>query len=318
MTAQIGTSVSKAASLLTKGELVAIPTETVYGLAGNGLDATAVANIFRAKERPAFDPMILHTDRLEKIIHLVTGVPSKLAVLADMFMPGPLSILLHRNALVPDITTSGLEKVAIRVPSHPVTQQLLQSLDFPLAAPSANPFGYVSPTTAQHVYDQLASKIPYILDGGPCTVGLESTIVEWDGDSVVVLRKGGITVEQIEQVVGKIKVAQTSSSNPKAPGMLLSHYSPKVRLSIDSLPIAMSMYDCDRIGYIGWTSMSKELPIENQRVLSSSGNLSEAARLLFTHIRALDQLDLDIIVAQLVPDQGLGRAINDKLTRAAV
>lgn len=313
----IGKDINYACQLLREGHLVAIPTETVYGLAGNGLDEEAVAAIFGAKNRPSFDPMILHTSSLEKLKSLIHPIPKKLQILADHFMPGPLSILVDKKDTIPDIVTAGSPKVAIRIPSHPMTFKLLSELDFPLAAPSANPFGYISPTLPKHVNQQLGDIIPYILDGGPCKIGLESTIVDESDGVVTVLRKGGVPIEEIEKCVGKVKVMERSSSNPQAPGMLDSHYSPSVPLVIVDLDEIMKKYKCKRIGYLSFRNSSPHLPDDHQFILSREGNLQEAAYHLFSYMRQLDELDLDIIVAQLLPEEGLGRAINDKLRRAS-
>ena len=262
--------------------------------------------------------MILHTDCLERVKHLVGDIPAPLAILAEKFMPGPLSLLVEKTNAIPDITTSGLPKVAIRVPAHTMTRELLSLLDFPLAAPSANPFGYVSPTTAQHVEDQLGNEVNYILDGGSCSVGLESTIVEYNKGQVVILRKGGITVEAIEKVVGPVKIQKASTSNPKAPGMLKSHYSPHVSISLDGLEKALTEYKSNDVAYIGWQKGTNLVPLENQKILSEKGDFEEAARNLFAYLRAIDSMNVKIAVAELVPDVGLGKAINDKLRRAAV
>ncbi len=317
MKSVIGKSLKRAASILRDGGVVAIPTETVYGLAGNALLSDTVTKIFDIKNRPAFDPLILHTDSLSKISHLTKDIPAPILKLAEVFMPGPLSIILEKTELVPDITTSGLSTVAIRIPDHPLTLELLSMLDFPLAAPSANPFGYVSPTKARHVADQLGTKIPYILNGGNCAVGIESTIVSYRDHRVTVLRKGGISIENIEQIVGEVVVKKTGSSRPDAPGMLESHYAPVVPLKLTTVEQVLEIFDVNRIGYLGFQKKTKCLPSKSQKVLSSSGNLSEAASNLFSHLRALDGMDIDIIISSLVPEQGLGRAINDKLRRAA-
>lgn len=317
MNAEIGTSIDRAMHHLRAGGLVAIPTETVYGLAANGLDPVAVAGIFAAKDRPRFDPLILHTDHLDKITDLVREVPASLRLLAEHFMPGPLTILLPKTALVPDITTSGLPAVAIRIPDHPMALRLLEALDFPLAAPSANPFGYVSPTLARHVADQLGSRVDYILDGGPCSVGIESTIVRWTGTRVEVLRKGGVAIEAIEAIVGPVDVAPVSTSHPAAPGMLQSHYATTTPIVRQSLRQVLASTPAARVGYLGWDRSTDLLPLDQQRILSADGQFAEAASRLFAYMRDLDAMDLDIIVAALVPDQDLGRAINDKLDRAA-
>jgi L-threonylcarbamoyladenylate synthase len=189
--AEVGVDIERAAAFLRKGQLVAIPTETVYGLAGNALDLKSVSSIFETKNRPSFDPLILHVASLEQVSPFVSEFPEKLKCLAEAFWPGPLTVLLPRKASVPDLVTSGLDRVAVRVPNHPLTLALLAQLDFPLAAPSANPFGYISPTQAAHVAAQLGSQVPYILDGGACAVGLESTIVGMEVEQVVIYRLGG-------------------------------------------------------------------------------------------------------------------------------
>jgi len=313
---KIGTDITHAKALLEKGKLVAIPTETVYGLAGNGLNEAAVAKIFEVKNRPSFDPMILHTNDLEKIKPFVKSIPSLIQKLADQFMPGPLSILLEKSAAVPDIVTAGSPLVAIRIPKHPLTLQVLAQLDFPLAAPSANPFGYISPTTAQHVADQLGDKIDYILDGGACEIGLESTIIKLNKkNQITVLRVGGIAIEEIEKLVGKVEVVKHSTSNPTAPGMLKSHYAPRVPLVVGKLNFPTTVM---RIGALAFAKYYDNIPIENQLLLSAKKDLKEAAQNLFAHLRKLDQMDIELIVTDFVPDVGLGRAINDKLRRAAV
>ena len=318
MKTAVGTSISAAAALLRAGKLVAIPTETVYGLAGHGLHPPTVAEIFAVKDRPSFDPMILHTSSLAKLEGLIGTAPPSLQRLADVFMPGPLSILVEKIDAIPDITTAGLPRVAIRIPSHPVSRALLQELDFPLAAPSANPFGYVSPTNAQHVADQLDGKIPYILDGGSSTVGLESTIVEWTGEQVRVLRKGSVTIEDIEAIVGPVLVSKVSTSSPAAPGMLKSHYATTTPITLEPLAQILQQHKPDRIGMLSWCTTVEQLPARNCKVLSETADLQEAAQNLFAYMRLLDSKDIDIIVAELLPERGLGRAINDKLRRASV
>lgn len=315
--AQIGTDINRAIDLLKANELVAIPTETVYGLAGNALDEEAIAKIYEVKNRPFFDPLIIHTDNLDHISHLVKEIPEVLKKLSKAFMPGPLTILLEKNDLVPDLITAGSEKVAIRIPQHPMTIELLSRLDFPLAAPSANPFGYISPTRASHVNDQLKDKISYILDGGPCQVGVESTIVELRDHQLIVLRKGGITVEALEEFGIEVVVNEVSSSNPIAPGMLESHYAPKVPVVINPKFQTIEKYNIERIGVLAFKKIKNLIPIENQLILSKNGDLQEAAQNLFAYMRILDGMDIDLIITETFPEEGLGRAINDKLRRAA-
>jgi L-threonylcarbamoyladenylate synthase len=315
----IGQDIQKAADLLKKGDLVAIPTETVYGLAANALDTAAVARIFEAKGRPSFDPLIIHTDRIEKIKPFVKSIPEKLQVLIDAFSPGPLTILLEKEATIPDLVTAGLPTVAVRIPAHPMSKKLLESLDFPLAAPSANPFGYISPTRAKHVEDQLGDKVSYILDGGNCDFGVESTIVKLtENGSVQVLRKGGLSVEALEEVAGVVEVNDVSSSNPSAPGMLKSHYAPKTPIYVGDMSSAVKKLKGKRIAFIGFNMLNFSLPVEDQFLLSMNFDLKEAASNLFAVMRQLDKSKkYEVIVTDWFPEEGLGRAINDRLRRAS-
>jgi len=312
--AQIGTDISLAKDILTRGDLVGIPTETVYGLAANALNPDAVTKIFTTKERPSFDPLIVHTDSLTNVSEFVQEIPVKAKQLADQFWPGPLTLLLQKKSIIPDLVTSGLDTVAVRIPRHPLTQALLAQLDFPLAAPSANPFGYISPTTAKHVNDQLGGEIDYILDGGSCTIGVESTIIGFNNDIPVVYRLGGMAIEEIEKVVGKVDKMPHSSSNPSAPGMLASHYAPKKKLILGNLSDLKNKYKGQDVATL---SFIKEKDQRHAYFLSELGDLNEAAQNLFSKLRELDDLPVDLILAELVPDEGLGRAINDRLKRAA-
>ena len=315
----IGQDVDKAVEILREGGLVAIPTETVYGLGANALDVNAVAKIFEAKERPSFDPLIIHTDSLDKLEGLVKGIPKELQVLVDTFSPGPLTILLERTERIPDLVTSGLPRVAVRIPAHPLCRKLLSKLDFPLAAPSANPFGYISPTRAKHVADQLGRKVDYILDGGNCDYGLESTIVSLtESGSLKVLRKGGLAIEKIEELVGKVEVNEVSSSNPTAPGMLKSHYAPKTPIYVGNMAENLKKLKGKKIAYIGFNMLNFNLPVEDQFLLSMRFDLKEAASNLFAVMRQLDKSKkYEAIVADFFPEEGLGRAINDRLRRAS-
>lgn len=316
-TSLIGTDIERAIGLLRADELVAIPTETVYGLAGNAFSDVAVAKIFAVKNRPAFDPLIVHTSHYTRIAELVLEIPAPARKLAAAFLPGPLTLLLPKSERIPDIVTAGSPIVAVRVPDHPLTLQLLEALDFPLAAPSANPFGYISPTRAEHVARQLGDRIAYILDGGPCEVGVESTIVGFPKGQPTVFRKGGIPVEAITEKTGPVQVREHSSSDPQAPGMLKSHYAPGIPLLLGKIPRLLEEHAGKRIGLLSFRKHYDAVPAKRQVVLSPAGDLKEAARHLFSGLRYLDQLPLDLILAELVPEEGLGRAINDRLRRAA-
>lgn len=310
----IGTDTARAAAHLRAGDLVAIPTETVYGLAANALDTAAVASIFAVKARPSFDPLIMHVADWRNLEAYVTALPPQAILLAETFWPGPLTMVFPKREIVPDLVTAGLPSVAVRVPKHPMALALLKQLDFPLAAPSANPFGYVSPTTAAHVAKQLGDKIPYILDGGSCEVGLESTILSFATQEPVILRKGGLALEAIFEVLsGEIAVQTHSNSNPLAPGMLAQHYAPKV-------PFRLGNYlGQGASASAAYLVFGPSMPVDEPHVynLSPTADLAEAARNLFAFMRLLDQANYQQITAQLLPEQGLGAAINDRLRRAA-
>lgn len=312
----IGTNLNEAARFLREGEVVAIPTETVYGLAGNALNEDAVLKIFEAKQRPRFNPLIIHVPDAGQIDRYARAVPDTCRQLADRFSPGPLTFLLPKTSLVPDLVTAGSDLVAIRIPAHPLTQQLLQMLDFPLAAPSANPFGYVSPVTAQHVWDGLQGRIPYILDGGPCTMGLESTIIGFEEDRVILHRHGAIPVEQIEEVTREKVVVRTQGDRIDAPGQLKSHYAPHIPLWMGDVDTLMQVHHGKKIAVISFHKRYVYPEPAYQYTLSPSGDLHEAARNLFRVLREVDTLDADIILAERFPEAGLGRAINDRLQRA--
>lgn len=312
--ADIGKDINKAKELLQRGELVAIPTETVYGLAGNALDKNAVVKIFDVKARPQFDPLIVHVPDIRTAATYVESIPEQAALLAKAFWPGPLTLVLKKKIIIPDLVTSGLDSVGIRCPDHSLTRTLLKELTFPLAAPSANPFGYVSPTSPQHVNEQLGDKISYILDGGICAVGIESTIIGFEAEMPVVYRMGGLRLEDIETIAGKLAVQTHSSSNPKAPGQLKSHYAPLKRVIVGDLGVLLQKYPIHSSALL---SFRTDFQSPHQIVLSPSGSLEEAAKNLFSALRTLDKFPVDVILAELVPEEGLGRAINDRLRRAA-
>jgi L-threonylcarbamoyladenylate synthase len=315
--AEIGKDVNKAKTLLEAGRLVAVPTETVYGLAANALDVSSVTKIFVAKNRPQFDPLIVHVADRDSAEKYVREIPGKALSLMKEFWPGPITFLLNKKNIIPDLVTSGLDRVGIRCPNHELTHSLLKSLSFPLAAPSANPFGYVSPTTPGHVNDQLGDKIDYILDGGECKVGIESTILGFENDLPVVYRVGGLSVEKIELIIGEVRVQSQSVSDPQAPGQLQSHYAPRKILRTGDIEKLIDENRGKRIGILSFQKKYAGDFIEKQIVLSFSGDLNEAAQKLFSALRELDKSPVDIILTEKVPDFGLGRAINDRLKRAS-
>jgi L-threonylcarbamoyladenylate synthase len=313
----IKNDVLRAAVFLNSGEVVAIPTETVYGLAGNALDVVSVAKIFEAKSRPFFDPLIVHTHSLEEVGKLVENIPIPLLKLAKAYWPGPLTLLLPKKEIIPDLVTSGLANVGIRIPQQALTLQLLKTLSFPLAAPSANPFGYVSPTNANHVFQQLQGKIPFILDGGECQVGLESTIVGMQENKVTIFRLGGLSVEAIEKIIGPVELSVQQGDNPTAPGMLSSHYATHKPIIIGNIADNLIKFRSSKIGLISFREQYTDVESKYCKTLSVNGNLTEAAQHLFAAMRYLDNCDIDIILTEEFPEIGLGKAINDRLRRAS-
>lgn len=317
MLAEIGNDVNIAKKHLLEGQIIGLPTETVYGLAGNGFMAEVVAKIFAIKNRPFFDPLILHIGDFSQLKDLTNAIPNSLNVLAHAFWPGPLTILVPKSEIIPDIVTSGLPRVAVRMPNHPLSLALLKSIPFPLAAPSANPFGYISPTTPEHVSKQLGLKIPYILDGGKCQVGIESTIVGMENDDLVVYRLGGLSMELIRSVYkGPIKI-NTSSAHPESPGMTLSHYAPSKPLYLGDKKDLLSTVTTANAAILCFKEKWDEVNASQQWVLSETADFEEAAHKLFSFLREIDESEMTHILAEKLPDEGLGIAINDRLFRAS-
>jgi L-threonylcarbamoyladenylate synthase len=325
----ISTDRVAAVELLRKGELVALPTETVYGLAADALNSIAVAKIFEAKERPRFNPLIVHLpnrDWLNRISRISAGECQLILKLADKFWPGPFTMVLPRREIVPDIVTAGLDTVAVRLSAHRAFAEIVGELDKPLAAPSANRFGRVSPTTAPHVLDELDGRIPLILDAGPTEHGIESTIVAVRDGRIAILRRGPITHEQLSEFAEIVSVAMTKGIS--APGQLPSHYAPTTPLRLIDNAEASPPQKNQRVGLLAWSKafpspMSSRLETRHSeafaavRNLSDRGDLREAAANLFRCLRELDALGLDLIVAERVPSRGLGAAIMDRLERAS-
>ncbi|MGC9455025.1 MAG: L-threonylcarbamoyladenylate synthase [Phycisphaerae bacterium] len=305
----------QAAAVLRDGGTVAFPTETVYGLGANARDAAAVARIFEIKRRPRFDPLIVHVCSVAQARQVVRQWPNAAEKLARQFWPGPLTLVLPKAADVPDIVTSGLETVAIRMPNHPLALALIAKAGAPLAAPSANLFGGISPTTSEHVQTQLGAQVDIVLEGGPCSVGVESTILSLVNEVPVLLRAGGTPVEDIERVVGPVKRPRVDPSRPTAPGQCLRHYAPRTPTvlcdDIENLP------SLPRTGLLTLLPPYSEDGFTVVEVLSAEGDLREAAGNLFAALHRLDAMGLDRIVAMTVPDADLGLAINDRLRRAA-
>ncbi|MCC7051371.1 MAG: threonylcarbamoyl-AMP synthase [Bacteroidia bacterium] len=318
--ATIGTDIAKAARLLTQGECVAMPTETVYGLAANAFNEQACLSIFKIKNRPSFDPLIVHCCSINQIEQCVTHLPKKALLLFEKFSPGPLTIVLNKKDIIPDIATAGLSTVGIRIPAHPIALELLKQLSFPLAAPSANPFGYISPTTAQHVNDQLGTKINYILNGGTCSIGIESTIVGFENERPVIYRLGGLSVDVIENFLGhQIEIKVNQSSNPKSPGQIKSHYAPLKPLVLKTTPEIEKELLLNKTNtlFICFTKKFLKDNLSNVWSLSDNESLDEAATNLFAKLRLADESNYTEIIVEKVPSNGLGLAINDRLSRAS-
>jgi L-threonylcarbamoyladenylate synthase len=308
----------RAVDLLRKGDVVALPTETVYGLAADALNPIAVAKIFEAKERPRFDPLIVHLpDKqwLERVAKIDNRSRAQIERLIAQFWPGPLTLVLARQPIIPEIVTAGLDTVAVRMSSHPVFAEIVSAFGKPVAAPSANRFGRISPTTAEHVFDELSGRIPLIIDAGPTAHGIESTIIAVHENKIDILRRGPITAEQLAEFA-KIDIVSPRKS-VSVPGQLPSHYAPKTPLRlIDKAESALLGSD-NRVGLLAWHAAIPEERFAAVRTLSQSQDLREAAANLFRCLRELDDLELDVIVAERVPPQGLGAAILDRLERAS-
>jgi L-threonylcarbamoyladenylate synthase len=308
----------RAAEALRSGGLVAFPTETVYGLGARAHDPIALAKIFEAKRRPFFDPLILHVADRDQFASLVAPAAQRdprAALLIDRFWPGPLTLVLPKAEDVPDLATSGLPTVAVRMPSHPAALALIRAAGFPLAAPSANPFGRLSPTAAAHVQAHFTEGIELILDGGPCAVGVESTIVSLAGETPVLLRAGGVPREAVEAAIGPLARGAPVAEKPQAPGQLAGHYAPRT-------PLAFAGGDPPpgkRLGYLGFRSAPTGSggDFAAAEILSPAGDLREAAARLFACLHRLDAADLEGIVAEPVPETGLGAAVMDRLRKAA-
>jgi L-threonylcarbamoyladenylate synthase len=309
-------AIHRAVQLLRAGEIIGLPTETVYGLAGDGLNPAALAQIFEAKQRPLFDPLILHAPDASGALRLAASIPEMARRCAEIFWPGPLTLVLPKQSFVPDLATSGLPNVALRVPAHPVAQALLREFGGPLAAPSANRFGRISPTDAEAVRAELGDAVPLILDGGPCAVGVESTVLDLSGDGPVLLRAGGVSIEDLEEIVGPIKRARPVDENPAAPGQLRHHYAPRKPLRlVSSAALIPDSPEAGRLVF-GAVKIPEDFSgvVEN---LSHAGDLREAATNFFRALRRLDDdARVTVIYATPLPAQGLGVAINERLERA--
>lgn len=326
-------SLAPAAAALQAGQLVAFPTETVYGLGANALDGAAVARIFAAKGRPADNPLIVHVADRSAVDQVVKAVPPKAVALMDAFWPGPLTLVLPRQAAIPPEVAAGLETVGVRMPSHPVALALIRAAGVPVAAPSANRSGRPSPTSAEHVLEDMAGRIPWVLDGGETGVGLESTVLDMTADPPVVLRPGGVTVEQLRQVIGEVRIdpgvnGTSQVANPRSPGMKYTHYAPKAPVLLVEGPVlAMQAKIIDlaneylaegkRVGILCATESMGRYAAPVVLDYGDRHQLEMVAASLFRTLRAFDRHAVDVVLAEGVPETGIGLAVMNRLRRAA-
>jgi L-threonylcarbamoyladenylate synthase len=318
METQIGLDLDLAQHFLENDELIAIPTETVYGLAANALSIDAVSKIYQIKNRPQFNPLILHVANVSEMKKYVLNLPKKVEILIQKFSPGPLTVLLPKSELVSDLVTAGSSNVAIRIPNHPLTLDLLNRLDFPLAAPSANISGTVSPTSAEHVFEQLNGKIPYILDGGETSIGIESTIVGYDdrSEEITIHRLGGLSIEEMEACLNEKIRVDIHHDQPTTPGQLKSHYATQTPLLVGNIDELIKDKNPKEVVIINYHQL-KEYEVKKQFVLSNQNSSAEAAQNLFKIMREADKCQAQYILCEWAPEEHLGLAINDRLKRAS-
>jgi L-threonylcarbamoyladenylate synthase len=327
-----------AAKLLREGQMVVFPTETVYGLGADALQPAALERVFAAKGRPFSDPLIVHIAARHDLEHLTTTIPVQAQRLAQAFWPGPLTLILPRGPHVPHLVTAGLETVAIRMPRHPVALALIRALDSPIAAPSANRFMHVSPTTAQHAYADLNSRVPLILDAGPCEIGVESTVLDLCAETPRILRPGGVSLEALRTILPEVQlpvqrkavVENEDFLAKKAPGQLLTHYAPSVPLllydgAVETMHDAMLneiQHRCSQGEHVGILVAEEDIPVfQDSGALiyspGSAGDLTQVAAKLFAGLRTLEEARVQVILCRNFGDQGLGLAIRDRLLKAA-
>ncbi len=318
MFTNISDSISQAAHFLKLGQAVAIPTETVYGLAANIYNESAIRSIFELKQRPLNNPLIVHIHSFDQLNDIAVNIPEVAYQLARKFWPGPLTLVLEKQEDIPDLITANKPTVGIRMPNHPVTLELLKSLDFPLAAPSANPFKRISPTNPERVFEYFENKLSFILDGGECQSGIESTIVGFREGNPVIYRLGALAQEKIEEITGTIEVTNTDNKAPVAPGMLDKHYSPCTELIVtESIEQEVQKNRGRKIGLLSFRPLPSVENVVLQKSLTENSDLEEAAHNLYEYLQELDESNLDIIIAEFIQEKGLGDSINDRLKRAS-
>lgn len=306
-------AIIKATQTIKDGGIVVFPTETVYGVGASAYNPDAIVKIYEIKKRPRFDPLIVHISRLTDLEKLTLRIDKRCKILIEKFWPGPLTLVLKKSPIVPDIVTAGLDTVAVRMPDHKIALELITESDVPIAAPSANMFGRLSPTTAEHALNQLGDKVDIIIDGGKTMIGIESTILDMTGEPTV-LRPGGVSIEDIKNLIGKVKTL-TYAKRPRSPGQLKKHYAPRIPLRIikngnSNLP------DMKNAGLLAFRRASEKVNFKKVEVLSPGGDLKEAACNLFSALHRLESSGVEIIYAEEVPEVGLGLAIMDRLRKA--
>ena len=312
---KIGKNIDFAKDKLDKGGLVAIPTETVYGLGGNALNLESIDKIFNLKNRPSNDPLICHTNSISKIEKYVNEIPDEAYKLAEKFWPGPITLIFEKNDIIPNKTTSNLNTVGFRIPNKEITLDLLNNLDYPLSAPSANKFGYISPTRTEHILKNFNQGIDYILDGGKCELGIESTIIGFENKNTIVYRLGSLVVEDIEKCIGDITIYSNEESFP---GSFKSHYSPSKKLYLGDINMLIEKFKNKRVGILCFDKYYEFIKEENQILLSKNSSLLEASKNLYSSLYELDNMkNIDIILSSLVEDTLIGRTINNRLIKSA-
>ncbi len=312
----ISDKISEAIKFLNNDDVIGFPTETVYGLAGNIYSVVAINKIFEVKKRPNFNPLIIHLKNVDQLPLVAKNIPKKAILLAQKFWPGSLTLILPKQDSISNLITANKPTVAVRVPNHEVALSLLNQLSFPLAAPSANPFMAISPTSAEQVERYFSSQIPMVLQGGFCKKGVESTIIGFENNEPVLYRFGAVSVEEIEKVVGKIKIV-TSTEKIIAPGMHYKHYAPNTKMILcESIENEILNLKNQKIGILSFSRKFVFPTVLHNEILSEKGNFDEAAKNLYAALQRLDSLGLDVILTQKVPNIDLGKTINDRLVRA--
>ena len=312
---KIGKNIDFAKDKLDKGGLVAIPTETVYGLGGNALNLESVDKIFNLKNRPSNDPLICHTNSISKIEKYVNEIPDVAYKLAEKFWPGPLTLIFEKKEIIPNKTTSNLKTVGFRIPNKEITLDLLKNLDYPISAPSANKFGYISPTRTEHIFKNFSKGIDYVLDGVACELGIESTIIGFENKNTIVYRLGSLVVEDVEKCIGDITIYSNEESFP---GSFKSHYSPSKKLYLGDIKMLTYKFRDKRIGVLCFDKYYDFIKEKNQILLSKNSSLFEASKNLYSSLYKLDNMkNIDIILSSLVEDTLIGRTINNRLIKSA-